>query len=129
MKKTLYALFTVLVLVACKKGKDAIQPTVIGYWEGNYGNGNEVPATPYIFLFRSNGTVRVYANNTDTATANIADGTYFVTGATVKATYTYPPSESYSVAATLDAGITAMDGTWGAGTNTTNGGSFRIFKK
>ncbi|MBZ4189635.1 hypothetical protein [Niabella beijingensis] len=128
-------LFTGMILLlflapACKKDKDETPPpSVVGFWEGKYGNGNTVPGLPYFFLFRSNGTVRVYADNSDTTAAGKAEGTYIVTGATVKTTYTYPPSTSYSTTASVDAGFSAMDGTWGSGANTSGNGTFRIFKK
>ncbi|GAB3026545.1 hypothetical protein GCM10027051_34170 [Niabella terrae] len=127
--KTLMAVafFLLCGLLACKK--DNPKPTVVGYWTGEYGNGNDIPSHPYYFLFRSNGTVRVYADSEDTATAGKAEGTYIVTGNTVKTTYLYPPSTSYSTTATVDEGFTTMDGTWGSGASTSGLGTFRIFKK
>lgn len=129
--KLLIAIVALCIIAACKKKKEDAPPapTVVGYWEGKYGYGNAVPDKTYNFLFRSNGTVRVYADDTDTATAGKAEGTYIVTGSTVKTTYTYPPATSYSTEATVDAGFTAMDGTWGNGANVSGAGTFRIFKK
>ena len=131
MKTTLFlTAMAVLIIAGCKKKKeDASAPSVIGFWEGKYGSGSAVPNMPYFFLYRSNGTVRVYADASDTATAGKAEGTYIVTGTTIKTTYTYPPSTSYSTTAAVDAGFTTMDGTWGSGANTSGNGTFRIFKK
>ncbi|MBO9591550.1 MAG: hypothetical protein J7599_01490 [Niabella sp.] len=131
MKTTLFlTAMAVLIIAGCKKKKeDAPAPSVVGFWEGKYGSGSAVPNKPYFFLYRSNGTVRVYADAADTATAGKAEGTYIVTGTTIKTTYTYPPSTSYSTTAAVDAGFTTMDGTWGSGANTSGNGTFRIFKK
>jgi len=117
----------VAVLTSCKKDKPS--PSVVGFWEGKYGFGGSVPDVGYFFLFRNNGTVRVYADQNDTAKAAKAEGTYIVTGNTVKTTYTYPPATSYSTIAEVDAGFTTMDGTWGGGANTSGSGTFRVFKK
>ena len=105
-----FMLLFLVGIAACKKDKDS-KKTVVGFWEGKYGNGGAIPNTGYFFLFRSNGTVRVYADATDTASAGKADGTYIVTGTTVKTTYTYPSDISYSTSATVDEGFTTMDGT------------------
>lgn len=129
--KLLIAVTAVLIITGCKKKKEDAPPasSVVGYWEGKYGSGNAVPKNPYFFLFRSNGTVRVYADAADTVTAGKAEGTYIVSGNTVKTTYTYPPSTSYSTQAIVDAGFTTLDGTWGSGANVSGNGTFRIFKK
>ncbi|SDC81362.1 hypothetical protein [Niabella drilacis] len=132
MKSKLWvAAIAVFILAGCKKKKEDLPPapSVVGYWEGKYGNGNAVPGQPYFFLFRSNGTVRVYADNADTASAGKAEGTYIVSGNTVKTTYTYPPATSYSTQAVVDAGFATMDGTWGSGASVSGNGTFRIFKK
>ena len=129
--KLLMGIIALCVIGACKKKKEDTPPppTVVGYWEGKYGSGSAVPSAPYYFLFRSNGTLRVYADATDTASAGKAEGTYIVSGNTVKTTYTYPPSTSYSTQSIIDAGFTTMDGTWGSGANVSGNGTFRIFKK
>jgi len=128
MKKLVFVLLMIAGIAACKKDK-AATPSVVGFWEGNYGNGSTVPDQNYCFLFRSNGTVRVYADATDTATAGKAEGTYIVTGNTVKTTYTYPANLSYSTLATADAEFKTLDGTWGDNANTSGRGTFRVFKK
>lgn len=118
-----------------KKSKDTIQPAIVGYWDGKYGMGNAVPTGLIALLFRKDGTVRAYydyasANRTDTAQGDKAEGTYFVTGTTVKASYRFlQGGDGTSILGTLNTAFTAIDGTYGSGTNTSNGGSFRIFKK
>ena len=122
----------VFCCTACKKNNkdDDKKLTVVGYWQGSYGLGTDVPTLPYSLLFRSNGTVRVYADNADTASAAKAEGTYIVTEAKVKTTYTFlSPGNSFSSAADIDAGFTTMDGTWGTNASTSGRGTFRVFKQ
>jgi len=129
--KFLIAVTATLIITGCKKKKEDAPPApaVVGYWEGKYSDGNAVPDLSYFFLFRSNGTVRVYADDADTVAAGKAEGTYIVNGNTVKTTYTYAPSTSYSTQAIVDAGFATMEGTWGSGANVSGNGTFRIFKK
>ena len=122
--------FTIAILSSCKKDKTE-SPGIRGYWQGKYGNGaSAYPTLPYFFLFRNDGTVRIYANVADTATASKAEGTYTVSGSTVTTTYTYlTVSQQYSTTATVDSRFTFIEGTWGNGTNTTNGGRFFLNKQ
>lgn len=106
-------------------------PSIVGLWKGKYGNGAATyPTSGYAFLYRADGTVRVF-NSIDTATAGKAEGTYIKSGATVTTTYTYlaPASGTYSTSATVDANFTFVEGTWGSGTNTTNGGMYFVNKQ
>ncbi len=130
MKKIVIALvFISGALTSCKKEKTPA-PSIVGFWAGKYGNGTTTyPATPYLALFRSNGTVRIFANKTDTASASKAEGTYVVSGSTVTATYNYSASEQYSVSATVDSKFTFIEGSWGSGTNTTDGGKWFMNKQ
>jgi hypothetical protein len=121
-----------LAIVSCKKDKDdvAAPPSVVGFWKGKYGNGaTTYPTSAYAFLFRSNGTVRVF-DGADTTTASKAEGTYTVSGTTVNTTYTYLSGGStFSTTAIADAKFTLLEGSWGSGTNTTSGGKFFVNKQ
>lgn len=121
-----------IAMVSCKKDKDETPPppSVVGFWKGKYGNGaTTYPTAAYAFLFRSNGTVRVF-EGADTTTAGKAEGTYTVSGTTVNTTYTYLNSgPTYSTTAVTDAKFTLLEGSWGSGTNTTNGGRFFVNKQ
>jgi hypothetical protein len=104
-------------------------PSINGLWKGKYGNGaTTYPTAGYSFLYRSNGTVRVF-DGTDTSTASKAEGTYTITGTTVNSTYTYLPAGStFSTTATFNTAFTFIEGTWGNGTNTSNGGRYFVVK-
>jgi hypothetical protein len=120
MKKTVFLAVSVIVLcimAGCKKDDPA--PSIVGFWTGNY-NGS----VPYAALFRSNGTVRVFANDADTLLADSAEGTYTVTDS-VRATYD-DGSNMYSMAGNLNTSVTSMTGTWGIGTSTAGGGSILL---
>ncbi len=125
------AAMTLVTISSCKKDDpEPVAPTIDGFWVGKYGNGSTAyPTNGYAALFRSNGTVRVF-DGADTTKALKAEGTYTVTGADVKATYTYTPGGSkFSFAATVDGKFTFLEGTWGSGDNTTNGGRWFMNKK
>jgi hypothetical protein len=134
MKKNLFfalvALTSVLLLSSCKKDNPApTDPAYAGLWKGKYGVGTSAPGYGYAFLFRNNGTVRVF-NDSDTATASKAEGTFSVTGSTVTTTYKYiTAGDQYSTTAVMDTKSTFIEGTWGSGSNTTNGGKFFIVKQ
>lgn len=120
------------IFLSCKKSSDSApaDPGYVGLWKGKYGSGaTAYPTSGYSFLFRNDGTVRVF-DGVDTATAGKAEGTYSITGAAVTATYKYVSGGAqFSVAATIDPKFTFQEGTWGSGTNTTSGGKYFIVKQ
>lgn len=123
LSKTLFVIaLCTLIFSACKKEKHD-NPSIVGFWKGKYGGVSNYPSVGYALLFRNNGTVRVF-DGSDTATASKAEGTYTVVGSTVTLTYLYSGSGSLSASATANSGWNFVEGTWGYGTNTTNGGRF-----
>ena len=127
------ALFSLCIIFSsCKKSNDPAPtaPGYVGLWKGKYGTTTAYPTAGYAFLFRNDGTVRVF-NNADTTSGSKAEGTYAISGGTVTTTYTYlaPGSGQYSTSTTINPNYTFQEGTWGSGTNTTNGGNFFIVKQ
>ncbi|MFT3825644.1 MAG: hypothetical protein QM731_17120 [Chitinophagaceae bacterium] len=122
-------LIAVTMFAACSKDKDD-DVSIVGFWKGKYGSPlTTYPTNGYCFLFRSNGTVRVF-DGTDTTTASKAEGTYTVSGTTVNTTYSYITGGSqYSTTGTVDSKFTFIEGTWGPGTNATSSGRFFINKQ
>ncbi|MFD2918928.1 hypothetical protein ACFS6H_04340 [Terrimonas rubra] len=117
-------------ITSCKKDKDD-KPSLQGYWAGKYGNTTAYPTQPFAILLRNNGTARILANNADTTAGAKAEGTYTISGSTLTCTYTYipPGSGTYSLQAEVNNIFTFMEGGWGNGTSTTNGGKFYFVKK
>lgn len=126
------SLLSVAFFTSCKKNKETVAPpppTVDGYWTGNYGLGNNTPDLFYSFLFRPNGTVRVYSGNTDTSKAIKAEGSYTLENNMVKTTYKTGADMSYSTTATLNAAFNTMEGSWKDNQLGINKGGFSVAKK
>jgi len=58
------AIFSMCIIFSsCKKSSDPAptDPGYVGFWKGKYGSGTTAyPTNGYSFLFRSNGTVRIF---------------------------------------------------------------------
>jgi hypothetical protein len=122
------ALLYTMIFTSCKKDtvtntvtvKDTVAPVrnIIGYWQGQfaaYTTPQQYPTNGALgFLFRANGTVRVYDGTVpmDTATAVVAEGTYNISGLTVFTTFTIS-AVSLSTVATVDSAFTFFQGTLG----------------
>lgn len=108
--------FFLAVVPACSKktsGSELPPQNVTGYWMGLYGDTNGYPDNTYNFLFRANGTVRVYESTDTTDVNNTAEGTYQVQGTTVTTHYTFLNStETVNTTATLNGQYTFMQGSW-----------------
>lgn len=104
--------------------------TIVGFWTGKYGSGNDYPTAGYAFLFANDGTVSVWDGTDTTTTAGKAEGTYTLTGSTVTTNYTYiVGGGTFSTSGTVTPQFTFLEGTWGSGANTTNGGRFFVVKE
>lgn len=136
MKKTILPvllIFFSMAVISCSKDDTPppSDPAHVGLWKGKYGNGaTTYPNQGYAMLLRNNGTIRVF-DGADTATASKAEGTYTLTGTSFSTTYTYliPGGSTFSTVAVFDSKFTFMEGTWGSGTNTTNGGRYFLVKQ
>lgn len=126
---TYLLLCTAALFTACKKDNDdAGKPTIVGFWKGKYGSLTSYPTFAYGQLFRSDGTVRIYDGN-DTATAGKGEGTYAVTNSTVTISYSYSPSLKFSTTTIMNPAMTFQEGTYGSGTNPSNGGRYFLVKQ
>lgn len=122
--KYLTLCLTALVMVSCTRNDPP--PGVIGFWQGKFGVGNNNPTNGYCFIFRGDGTVRVF-DNQDTTVANKAEGTYSFLGYDVTTKYTFlNGGDSYSSTAKINVRLSFMEGTWGRGNNTSGMGHFYI---
>src|SRR5690606_10447287 len=118
---------------ACKKDNPEPQPapSMVGFWQGKYGAGENYPTNGYAFLFRADGTIRVF-NGIDTTSAAVAkgEGIYSILGATVTAKYTYlsEGGATFSFTGAVNSSFTFLEGTWGSGDNTSGNGRYFVVK-
>jgi hypothetical protein len=137
MKKLMLVavLFTV-VFASCKKEScpapaAIVAPTypIEGYWTGLYGNGTGVPNVGYSMVVEAGGKIVVSNAATINGGSN-ATGNYIMTGNVFKGTYTYPSGGgTFSFQGTFNNAGKLENGTWGNGTNTTNGGLWFMDRK
>ena len=129
---TMATVIVPVLLTACKKD-DPEPRTVTGFWVGKYGSNNNYPTSDYAFLFRGDGTVRVFSGGADTTSAGVskAEGIYSFLGSTVTAKYTYMGAggTTFSVSAKVNSKFTFMEGTWGPGDNTSGSGRYFVVKE
>ena len=121
-----------LIYFGCKKDNPEPKPSMVGFWQGKYGVGDDYPSNGYAFLFRADGTIRVF-NGTDTTSAAVskAEGIYSILGSTVTARYTYMSDgeDTFSFAGKVNAQFTFLEGTWGTGDNTVGNGKYFVVKQ
>ncbi|MBX3242455.1 MAG: hypothetical protein KIT80_04895 [Chitinophagaceae bacterium] len=135
LRYLLLGIFPVVVFTAtlssCKKDKPE-PATLVGLWEGKYSEAELYPINGYMFLFRGDGTVRVF-NGTDTTNQAVgrAEGIYSILGSTVTTKYTYVGvgGTTFSTRSTVNTRFTFQEGTWGAGENTSGRGKFFLVKQ
>jgi hypothetical protein len=124
MKKIILAATVItIVFTACKKSKvEEPEPTpaLVGLWKGKYYlNTNVFLGYDVIYLFRKDGTMRVY-NGADTSTATVkGDGIWKLTLPTdIVSEYTYvgSPTNYFSTKISADKDFTvAVAAKWGTG--------------
>lgn len=117
---------------ACKKSNSpAPAPrAVAGFWVGKLGYGNSTPNDGYAYLFRPDGTVRVYDDAEDTASGSAAEGTYVLKDSTVMTNYAYSAGgQAYTSVGVINSSSTEISGTWGVGASPTGGGMFILNKQ
>lgn len=132
-QKMLLISMVVVSMYSCKKDNDdEPQDSPAGYWKGFYGSGTNPATQNYSWLFRENGTLRVYSQSADTTAGSKAEGTYSVNGSTIKTSYTYISgaiSGSFSTTASTPDDFETMSGTYGSGSATTGGGTFILTRQ
>ncbi len=118
----------VLLATNCHKTNSSapVARAVVGFWVGKYGNGNDTPVDGYAYLFRSNGTVRVY-DDQDTASGSAGEGTYVLNDSTVTTTYSID-IQAYSSVGMINSASTEISGTWKSGAGLSGGGMFILNK-
>lgn len=123
-----------LLLSSCSKNnskepdKPDLPKSVVGYWVGKYGNGDDAPNSPYMFLLKNDGTMRAY-DNPDTTLQNKTDGVYTFESNKLTCSYKFNESFDLSATATLSADGKTLTGTFGSRPNTTGRGNFKMTRQ
>jgi len=129
-KTILLISIAILSIYSCKKdSKPEKRTSPVGYWKGFYGSGTNPQTQNYSWLFRSDGTIRVYSQSADTSGGSKAEGNYTVVGTTITTQYTYisgPITGTFSTNSVVDEEFENLSGTYGSGTNTSGGGTFSL---
>lgn len=149
MRNAGFFLVAALMFASCKK-KEVVktetntvevepQPSLLGAWEGYYGsktvNGTDTsfytPTYGYSMIFKPNGAAIIYGSLlADTSESTRATGTWvYATNYTIAVNYTYViAGVSYSVRASIDPKMHAINGKWYNADGST-GGLFFLVKK
>jgi hypothetical protein len=91
---------------------------IVGFWPGTYGSPGNYPTFQFSFLFRSDNTVRIYADGTDTTSpGEIGTGVYSIIGYSVTTQFNLS-GNVYSTYGTVDSSFISYQGTIGQGLNT-----------
>ncbi len=95
---------------------------IVGFWPGTYASPGNYPTNQFSFLFRSDSTVRVYADGTDTTNpGETGEGVYRIIGYTITTQFNLDVSGTYyvySTYGTVDSNFISYQGTIGQGLNT-----------
>jgi len=89
--------------------------SILGIWQGKWGNGNETPQYDYTIIFEKDGKMQVF-NGTDVAKSPKAAGEYHLDGFIIEGKYTYEGrTDIVSITLKLNDTFTEIDGTWNGG--------------
>jgi hypothetical protein len=133
MKKNFFfailGLIIVLFTVSCSKSNTTppANTTVEGKWVGSFVI---IGPSRYLALtFKTSGVLLVEAYNS--ATPDIANGTWSLVADSVKATYTFMggTTDTFSIAAKYSSGSSVMNGIIGLGISATGPGVFSVTKE
>jgi hypothetical protein len=108
MKKNLFflAIAASFMVMATSCKKDDPKPSIIGFWKGKSGSGDDIPSGPFSILLKSDNTTRFYSGFTDTANVDKFDGTFTYINNIMTATY--PEFVGLKLTAQVNAPITLM---------------------
>jgi hypothetical protein len=105
------------------KNINMVSAGVAGTWVGNFGTGTNYNGAYCSFRFNSDGTMQVLGADKSV----VASGTYKFENNNLSGTYIRPSGEIVSFNGKLD--NNAITGTYGAGTNSSNQGTWRMTKQ
>jgi hypothetical protein len=114
---TLTVVIVISGIVSCSKKDKLDDPkkVVVGYWKGKYGASSTSLTQSWEFLFRSDGTLRVFDGADTTTTTGKGEGTYTIADSVVMTHFAFfvNPSYIFSSTGVLNTNDTKMTGTYG----------------
>lgn len=104
----------VFMAMSCKKESCPAPetPSIVGYWKGQYGLSTSNPNQFMAILYRANGTVRAYADGSDSTTANKAEGTYTISGTSITTNFQFSGVAPTTSTGTVDSKFTLIRANW-----------------
>ena len=130
--KFLFVLVLGITLFAsCNKDKDDVvsipATELTGVLEGKYGTGTNTPSSFYSFNLKADGTMQ----ELNSAGEINGTGTWTITGTTFRAThhYLFPANAFFVTTGTYNTATKTITGTWGYGSNDSDGGKWYMTKK
>ena len=120
-------LITAISFTSCEKdNNDAGTNSIIGTWEGEWGNGNQAPQYFIKFQINENGVL----SRLNEQGQVIATGTWSVNGTQFECTYTHiSDGQVHRIAGLYTDFDNNITGTWGFAPSTANGGTVDLMKE
>jgi hypothetical protein len=122
-------LATIYSFIACKKDNDAAKAqdkTIVGVWQGKWGDVNQAPQNFIKFEFKSNGELVRFNDQGQV----IANGTWTVNGVQFECTYTHTADgQVHSIGGLYTDFESKIVGTWGYTPSKADGGTIEMQKQ
>ncbi|MEZ5053338.1 MAG: hypothetical protein R2807_00990 [Chitinophagales bacterium] len=128
MKLFIAILVSFIIISACTKEKQTFN--AVGFWKGKWSNSG--PSTPpdnqYLWLLiRSDGTLRIYYDATDTTGSNKESGTYTISNDSIL-NWSIPDWGEMATVKIRN-NSTKLVGTWGSSPSNNNLGQIEVDKQ
>jgi hypothetical protein len=119
----------VILVVSCKKDDPAVSFNAVGFWKGQWSiDPATSPNQNFLWLLiNSDGTIRVYYDDTDTSGSNKASGTYTIASDSIINWYVADWNELST--AKIRNNSTKLVGTWGYSPSNNSEGQLQVTKQ
>lgn len=117
---------TTVTFASCKKEKQDSNNSIVGTWQGEWGNGGNAPQYFIKFEIKSNGEI----SRINEQGQVIANGTWTLNGVQFDCTYTHTSDgQVHKIGGLYTDFDGAITGTWGFSPSKTNGGNVEMEKQ
>jgi hypothetical protein len=125
LKSALVVVIIAFSFASCKKDKQD-NNSIVGIWEGEWGNGGNAPQYFIKFEIKSNGEI----TRIDEQGQVIANGTWTLNGVQFDCTYTHTSDgQTHKIGGLYTDFDGHITGTWGFSPSKTNGGNVEMEKQ